>query len=363
MPYCLHVAVVALASILCATVADPLTFCKDKDCGNCPVSVASVGPGFPECAIYRSRDVFDKQNFPSENGLISAYVDVPQQDTLAPCYLIFKSPASTTRPGCGEIQKYFHDATCGTVNLEETFIVQFCCGIGDCAAAGIPGQPGKAERSPLLRSAKFGRGTDPEGIAFLSAAGGSGGGVQSLRIAVNGTEIKPVYVGPPQLATENASSTVSRRHGGCDGDWVPYAGYEDYTRPADGSKIVSSSVSGPLAVSVIHARTQEWTQTFEQSLGFDDILSLGISFTESFSKSITNSQTIQYPVPENETGYIAWTSFLRCSRGFGSCGDRAVSGEVCTPYRDANSGELAGEFSVVQSGDNGGMKIAAEEAH
>ncbi|KAI0112521.1 hypothetical protein GGR51DRAFT_557103 [Nemania sp. FL0031] len=346
----LPMVMVALTSALYATAADPFTFCKDDTCGDCPVSVTSVGTGFPDCAIYNSKDVFSNQGFPLENGLISAYIDVPQQDKSAPCYLIFKSPASTTMPGCGEIQKHFQDATCGTVKLDDTFMVQFCCGSGDCAAAGIPNQTGATERSTLLQSAKFGRGISSGDISFVSASGGSGGGVQSLRIAINGTEIEPIYVGPPQVTTNNASLAVSRRGGVCDGDWVPDAGFEDYTRPADGPQIVSNLAKGPVTVTVTDTRTQEWSQTVEASLGFADILSLGVSFSMTFTESLSNSQAIEYQVDEGVSGYVSWTSFLRCSQGSGTCNDKKVSGEVCTPYLDANSGKLAGEFSVVESG-------------
>lgn len=59
--------VIALvSSVLVTHVAaqDPFTFCKDDTCGDCPVSVTSIGTGFPDCAIYNSKDVFGNQGFP-----------------------------------------------------------------------------------------------------------------------------------------------------------------------------------------------------------------------------------------------------------------------------------------------------------
>lgn len=209
-------------------------------------------------------------------------------------------------------------------------MVQFCCGSGDCAAAGIPNQSGART---LTRSAKFGQGFS-SGVDFISStaggSGGSGGGMQSLRIAVNGTEIEPLYVGPPQVPAEQqeekeaeevkreevrSALLLSRDSGACKGDWTPDAGYEDYTRPSDGPQIVSSLAKGPVTVSITDTRTQEWSQTVETSLGFADILSLGVSFSSTFSESLSNAQTVEYQVDAGISGYVGWTSFLRCSRG------------------------------------------------
>ncbi|KAI0126720.1 hypothetical protein BJ170DRAFT_684300 [Xylariales sp. AK1849] len=341
----------ALALLACAfslelaTAQDPFTFCKDDTCGDCPVSVTSVGTGYPDCAIYNSADVFGNQGFPTTNNEISAFLNVPQQNEAAPCYLIFKSPANTEAPGCGVIQKFFQDATCGDITLDDTFMVQFCCGDGDCSAAGIPNLPGKRS---VQSSAKFGRDTLEN---LLSA---SGGGIQSLRLAVNGTEIEPIYVGPPLVAESRTKTTAKKailpRDGACDGNWVPLEGKEDYTRPADSPQIVSGVYAGETDVQITTTRTQEWSTTIEASLGFEDIVSLGISFSETFSESESNSEAATYHLDEGEKGYVIWTSFVRCSEGTGTCNGAQVTGEACTPYLDANSGKLAGEYSLVEEG-------------
>lgn len=192
-------------------------------------------------------------------------------------------------------------------------MVQFCCGNGNCAAAGVPGLPG--DKRSLYQSAKFGR------SALTELASSGGGGVQSLRFAVNGTEIQPVYVGSPQVtdSTETSGSIslsiVSRRDGVCAGDWVPVEGKEDYTRPAAGAQIVSNSFTGPVDVAIIATRTQEWSTTMEASLGFADVISLGISFSASFSESYSNSEQATYHLDEGVKGYVPWTSFIRCSEG------------------------------------------------
>lgn len=51
------------AGSLLYVVADDFTFCKGDDCGDCPVSITSIGTGYPDCAIYNSHDVFGNQGF------------------------------------------------------------------------------------------------------------------------------------------------------------------------------------------------------------------------------------------------------------------------------------------------------------
>jgi hypothetical protein len=211
----------------------------------------------------------------------------------------------------GVLQKYFSSATCGSLDVEDTFMVQFCCGAGDCAAAGISNQPPTTGGRSLHPSAKFGRDISvTPGIQAVS-------GVRSLRFAVNGTEIEPIYVGPPLVSetTPKAPSSLIPRDGICDGNWVPNAGREDYTRPADGATIVSNTYQGPIEAQLTHSRTQEWSSTIEASLGFADIISLGVSFSSTFSESETDSEAGTYPIPEGVKGYVIWTGYLRCSEG------------------------------------------------
>lgn len=67
MPIHRNKVIACLCSVLVTHVAaqDPFTFCKDDTCGDCPVSVTSIGTGYPDCAIYNSEDVFGNQGFPS----------------------------------------------------------------------------------------------------------------------------------------------------------------------------------------------------------------------------------------------------------------------------------------------------------
>lgn len=86
----------------------------------------------------------------------------------------------TISAGSGIVQKTLRDAISGDIQLDTSFMVQLCCGRGDCAAAGVPGQPGTCS---MYQSANFGRSDLGE------LASSSGGGPQSLPITANGTVV------------------------------------------------------------------------------------------------------------------------------------------------------------------------------
>ncbi|POS70539.1 hypothetical protein DHEL01_v211064 [Diaporthe helianthi] len=185
--------VIAFVSVAFAThiaAQDPFTFCKDDTCARCDAVI------IPALTAFQSD--------------ISAFLDVPQQDASGPCYLIFKSPANAEEQACGKIQKSFQKATCGTITVEDTFMVQFCCGREDCAAAGIIGIARFEDKNSSLEDSDSGSVVQPA----------SSGGARSLRLAVNGTEIKPAYVGPPKTADSGRRKAPSPRADGiCDGNW------------------------------------------------------------------------------------------------------------------------------------------------
>lgn len=88
-----------------------------------------------------------------------------------------------------------------------------------------------------------------------------------------------------------------------------------YTRPADGAQVVSGLYAGPVDVSITTTRTQSWSTTIETSFGFEDTISLGVSWSSEFSESLSNPEAATYPIPDSESGYMAWTSYVRCTDG------------------------------------------------
>lgn len=92
-------------------------------------------------------------------------------------------------------------------------------------------------------------------------------------------------------------------------------GKEDYTRPADGAQVLSGLYTGPVDITMTTTRTQSWSTTIETSLGFEDILSLGVSFSSEFSESLSDSDPASVFIPDGESGFVAWTSYVRCTEG------------------------------------------------
>ncbi|KAI7002012.1 hypothetical protein KC359_g146 [Hortaea werneckii] len=205
------------------------------------------------------------------------------------CQVIVKSPADTTLQGCGYEVANFAQPACATLNLDTTFMVQFCCGTGDCQSAG----------AGIKRSAKFER----------DIASSSGGGGLYLK-DVNGTVIQPVKVGEVEATASGtgeekrdpAPESVFARSNCEEGSWVADPNRDDYTRPADNTQVVLTGVSGPQTVKITTTRSQSWTSTLGASVGIEDIFSLGLSFEQSFTKEISDSTSRSFQVQDGQTG-------------------------------------------------------------
>ena len=149
--------------------------------------------------------------------------------------MIVKSPASTDEEACGYVVGSFKNAVCAQMNLKETFMIQYCCGSGDCEAA-----TGSAKRVRGLenRRALEGRASEVRGK--------------------NGKIVKPIQVGYPpekkgqmkrEAGPEVAKKGLQRRKDKCQG----YEADGDvYTRPADSPQIVAT-VNSPC---VCHSTSQ-----------------------------------------------------------------------------------------------------------
>ena len=270
-------------------------------------------------------------------------MDVHPQDK--DCAVIVKSPADASTDDCGIAIFSSYQPVCAVLNLEKTFAVQFCCGISDCKAAGAPnGRRGSLDQEASSR------------------------GLYSLfLLSPNGTVIEPMHVGPPPAAKRpkllDARATIEKRS--CEKkSWVADEGKDMYTRTADGPQIVMTGVRGESTMIITNERSQSWTSTLGANIGFEDVLSIGLSFEESFTETITESKSRSFTVLAGQSGDIGFTAYLHCSTGMirssvpydslltrqplghGKCGGKEVHGEVCTPYK-SSSGELAGVYAVI----------------
>lgn len=106
--------------------------CKGQGCDNCPVAT-SINEGYPQCLIYNSADSLG-QDFAGKSGM--GY-DV-WWDSGAPnagCEIIVRTPASTDLPACGYYERGWKQAGCYYTAVQDSFMLQYCCGTGDCEAA------------------------------------------------------------------------------------------------------------------------------------------------------------------------------------------------------------------------------------
>jgi hypothetical protein len=250
------------------------------------------------------------------------YLDIPEPE--AGCKVLVKSPADTTIAYCGYLKGAFGHAACAVLDIEKSFMVQFCCGLDQCKEAGA------AKR--IRRSARFGDVTVVEELdADAFKAGAAGGGMFSYKLrSANGSVIEPAAIGyPPEAVTAEpavvaeASRSVKVNadppKGTCDGgSWVPDAGKEDYTKPAPNTQIVLGQVDGGSngnTVTITSTREQSWSTTATQELGFADIISMGISFSETYEESISDSKAYTFNVPSGQKGSVGFTAFLECTTG------------------------------------------------
>lgn len=180
-------------------------------------------------------------------------------------------------------------------------MVQFCCGEGDCTAAGADAKK---------RSAKWPR---------LASTSSTTGGLY-LKYP-NGTIIQPIQVGQPQTiqARSNAGEVDSKHlnaRDGCDkNSWVADPDRSDYSRAADGSQVIYANAVGPAHLTITTERSQSYTSTLGASVGFSDILDLGVSIMQSFTREISDSRAITFDLEKGQQGNVVFTPFLRCSTG------------------------------------------------
>jgi len=182
-------------------------------------------------------------------------------------------------------------------------MVQFCCGEGDCNKAINPGTTGSPGHNSVYPMA------------------GDSGSVQGMFLQyANGSIIKPVEIGyPPELRTTHKARSLVKRGACTDHSWKADKGKESYTKPAEQSEFVyGNTVDGGTTgnkITLSQQRTSEWSTTLGASLGFEDVVSIGVSFEQSFTKSITDSTSMEFTVPAGQMGMVVFTPTLRCSTG------------------------------------------------
>lgn len=276
------------------------------------------------------------------------------------CKHMITTPADVDVEECGALVGSWSHAACAVLDMDLTFMYQWCCH-GGCEGAGI------SKRDAL----------EPR--------------VQQL--TKNGSVIEPIQVGSPPPTRKRAPDSLFGRpslldrdeddrrrvpesvfngpvlnsrddDGICDGDWQAEGEeWEEYTTTSNERQVVFAGFRGG-TVSITKARSQQWTSETSAELGFADVLSLGLSFSESFSETVTDTSAYSFTDETGQIGSIVFTPTLKCSKGMslnpmkrhmvqqltksigsGHCNGEQVTGTFCTGYKIGDN--VAGTYTLV----------------
>ncbi|KAK0670957.1 hypothetical protein QBC41DRAFT_363687 [Cercophora samala] len=226
--------------------------------------------------------------------------------------------------------------------MEETFMVQYCCGFDECNPLGIPYDK---KRNIVIGGHTPRDSSLPFGISARSS--GSGGLYLQFK---NGTIIPPKEVGYPPESLAARAKKMNRR---CEGyeensytaNGQPY--YKTFETELVGSTIAPSSEDR--TIEVRHSRSVEARTTFSVSVG--DPLGI-VSVSVGFEFATTETQEITYPllVPAGVSGTAGFTPVYICTKGtLRDCdGNTTSEEESCTAWLNDN-GDIQGDWQVVQS--------------
>lgn len=168
-------------------------------------------------------------------------------------------------------------------------MAQFCCGSGDCTAAGVS--------KKMIRGLNYARGATVAGVGFRDA---------------DGNNIEPIEVGvPPELrgGWENERRAIGRRD---DCNYIPDG--EVFTTNG-ATEIVLTGVDGGTGgseVKITQERSVSRSSTFEAGIGFE-VFSASVSIT--FEETLTDGQEKTFTIPAGQTGKLGFTPILKCTKG------------------------------------------------
>ncbi|PIA92539.1 hypothetical protein CB0940_05179 [Cercospora beticola] len=261
-----------------------------------------------------------------------------------------RSPASTTDPNCGYPIYAGSGGVCfNGPGTKSTFMIQFCCGTGDCTAAGAS----KRDDNSAVASSVVLRDIN-DNILVPQSVGDSAGekmdifmedlGLNSSTVLLaRSTTGAPIFkVGHEEY--EDNHHAITKRD--CDtfiADGAPY------TKTGDVSTQIGGYICGDaVTVGITNEVSVSQTTTFSASVGdpFGVVsASVGFEVEESASQSTTYEFT---PLP-GQCGHVAFTPFYTCTSGtITGCEGGDQNGEVCTAKRVSDD-RIDGAYSFAQT--------------
>lgn len=338
--------------------------CHGQTCDNCHAETFSVNEGYPNCIVYNSGDDLGS-SFSAKSG--NGY-DV-WWDSGAPnanCKIVVRTPAATDLPACGYFLTSWSKAGCFYTTLQQTFMLQYCCGQGDCDAASPASSIADAHAQALvgrttivsLPKIDFADGEAQSGTQDIEGVGSvawkRSDYAYSKRVADPEPEIeKPDII----VESEIEERDIERRS--C-------SFHKTSDRTSDGGRQVRASptqvcnASGGCSIAASATVTEGRSVSAGFSLSDSTWKTIGATVGYTFMESESFTSTTTYTQESGTTGYVTYIPTLYCWEGtFHGCqahnGDHVFkidSGTVytvCNPAtRSSGSGlQLDGTFSFV----------------
>jgi hypothetical protein len=136
--------------------------CAGSTCG----PEFELGDGYPSCVIYQSSEVFAGYDFEADVDGYDIWWNSNEMDEG--CRVIVRTPATVDVQNCGYYLTGWHDKGCYKTHIRSSFMLQFCCGDGDCDAA----EP--ASTMAQARVVALQGGTSSTSLGVFSALNGTG---------------------------------------------------------------------------------------------------------------------------------------------------------------------------------------------
>ncbi|KAL6156612.1 hypothetical protein ACJQWK_07081 [Exserohilum turcicum] len=277
-----------------------------QEAGECP-AYGGKAVGYPECVVYPSDQLGTDRGYPrTPSGQVQAWFDFPQPD--AGCRYILRSPAGvTTYENCGIPKLTVTSAVCQLATLESTFMLQFCCGQGDCnAATGIGKRQDGSSVTPFVLN-------DKDGKPIAGIMGKSGDEMSIMSLNVTTPQQARSVAAMPEVRSLHEVHSLAKR----DCNFVKTEG--PYTKLADKSEYVAGPFSCPQGGTCEQTVEKSYSisRSISASVSVSDPFgiisaSLSVDFEKSYSYSISKS----FSFPESSTGYVSSTPVLECYRGY-----------------------------------------------
>ncbi len=211
------------------------------------------------------------------------------------CKIIVRSPARVEDQDCGTVIGIFANAGCVKLVLRESFMMQFCCGDGDCEAAKV--------------GAKRIRGMSLRGTPTLSGIG--------LLRGADGSYITPDGMGnPPEKRSPiEKRNPTDRRRALSPRDACEYTPDGEVFTANGELQIVATNVDGGSEgtdIEITAERSSSRTVSSEVGISWEVLTaSIGVEFEESTSSSTSRL----FHIPAGQMGNVGFTPILKCTKG------------------------------------------------